>query len=902
MKINYKGIARVGSDQGIADGWLEEAINVRHRDGKFTARGTMTKLYDISTDKYDKIWLHDQDDIYNFIGYVKSTGQLYKINMETGAEELVASLTVGIDVNVVFIKRFMIITGDKTTLTYLFYEGAYVLVSKPPVPVVKLEAVNQEYIESDTTSMSADSIRGNYYKEVNKQSSKYGKQTGGMMYRIAYRMFDGSYILHTLPRFLDLGIEMGIRGVNNTGSGYRFTFCVSNVQVTINPSDFIGINSNIFTDVEVFASKCCNLFDISKDAIDDDTISDAENAGTIVSSATNEELSVIDTVLDDDFKNLVKSGNWYKIYEKRVEDIQAQAASFTEILNDSLINQKGLKDYYQDYANREALTVDQFSHHTVAGSKGYVYNDRLLLGDIRTVFGQYPVDMQALTDKGSNIYAQQRKGPISVVAADIGLTTYDVLTLSDVVQSSGTVVFEFTIDVPGKRIKAYREVTNQPFYIKTDNSYYYFVLPEIVGYPDSRASKMRLLFYDTLHTRYIDVASFSLTKSSNDNFAFYHEAVSITESTETSGIYSPQTPFRYILVSIDTSTFSNKVVTLSETEDYIDSNRIQASELQNPLYFPAENSYQVGTGTILGMAANTEPLSQGQFGEYPLAVFTTKGIWTMLQGSGDVLFQSILPLNGEVVTDSDQIIPLSVGVAYRSARGLFLLSGREVKNISEMLLGPVNSILQADSHYQYFLNHANLVQLVTYLSSVDAKTYLSGARLGFDKVNNELLVTNSSYAYSYVFSFESQYWYKISNSFDLLINAYPKLLVRNSYGVYSLSDETFDNPVQVLLTTRPVKLTDNSFKLIRGAIQRCQLNTTDKTFAAFYMFASNDLRKWQFMTGNDRKEGYVTDIRISRAQTKAKYFIFILAGSLEENSMINDIEIDFDPVLQSKLR
>jgi hypothetical protein len=117
-----------------------------------------------------------------------------------------------------------------------------------------------------------------------------------------------------------------------------------------------------------------------------------------------------------------------------------------------------------------------------------------------------------------------------------------------------------------------------------------------------------------------------------------------------------------------------------------------------------------------------------------------------------------------------------------------------------------------------------------------------------------------------------------------------------------MSDETFDSPVQVLLTTRPVKLTGNSFKLIRGAIQRCQLNTTDETFAAFYMFASNDLRKWQFMTGNDRKEGYVTDIRISRAQTKAKYFIFILAGSLEENSMINDIEIDFDPVLQSKLR
>lgn len=903
-KITYKGIARAGSDQQVQDGYLEEAINTRHREGKLTARGKITKLYELPSNTYDKIWLHDQDDIYNFIGYVKSTGQLQMINMETGAEPFITLLSPGEDANVLFIKRFMIVISELRTLTYLFYEGAYVSISKPPVPVIQVEAINQEMIYSDDNEVSdlAESIRGYYYKNVNKQSSKYSKQTGGMMYRIAYRMFDGSYIMHTLPRFLDLGIEMAITG-DGSHSGYRFVFSVANVQVTINPSNFTGINPNIFTDVMIFASKCCNLFDISEDAIDDDTISDADDAGTIMHSDQVVGLSLIDTIVDEDFKNMIKSGSWYRIYQKSIEDIQKESDSFSEVLDSTLFNQDGMQDYYQDYANRETLPVDQFSHHKISGTRGFAYNDRLLLGDIRTVFGQYPISLQELTNTTTNTYAQQRKGVNSVTATAFDtLTTNNILTLEGVTRSNCKMVFEFTIDIPGKKIKVYKEMTNQPFYIKTDNSYYYFVLPEVIGYPDSRASKVRLLYYDESNTRYIEVGSFSLTKSSNNNFSFYHEPVSITESTETSGIYSPQTPFKFILVSIATSTFSSKVVTLSETEDYIDSNRVQASELQNPIFFPSKNSYQVGTGRILALAANTEPLSTGQFGEYPLAVFTSKGIWTLLQGSGDVLFSNILPLNGEVPSNPDQITPLSVGVVYSTERGLYLISGREVKNLSEVLTGQVNLHLQANAHYQYFLNHDNIVQLLPYLSQIDAKMYISGAKVGYDKLNNELIVTNFDQSYSYVYSFESGYWYKTTDRFRLLVNAYPKLLGVNDSGIHSLSDEDFTGSVQVLLTTRPIKLTDDSFKLIRRSVQRCQLNTTDGKFAAFYMFASNDLRKWQLITGNDRKEGYVTDIMISRAHTKAKYFIFVLTGDLEENSMINDIDVEFDPVLQNRLR
>ncbi|NOR75850.1 MAG: hypothetical protein GQ525_11900 [Draconibacterium sp.] len=46
------------------------------------------------------------------------------------------------------------------------------------------------------------------------------------------------------------------------------------------------------------------------------------------------------------------------------------------------------------------------------------------------------------------------------------------------------------------------------------------------------------------------------------------------------------------------------------------------------------------------------------------------------------------------------------------------------------------------------------------LSTVNAKTYVEDALIGFNKQNNELLVTNENYNYSYVYSFDSTLWRK----------------------------------------------------------------------------------------------------------------------------------------------
>ncbi|MCF8299346.1 MAG: hypothetical protein K9J13_17490 [Saprospiraceae bacterium] len=327
----------------------------------------------------------------------------------------------------------------------------------------------------------------------------------------------------------------------------------------------------------------------------------------------------------------------------------------------------------------------------------------------------------------------------------------------------------------------------------------------------------------------------------------------------------------------------------------------------------------------------------------PLQVFTTKGIWTLFQGTGDVLFSATKPLNGEVAKNKDQIISTGTGVTYSTDRGLYLIEGRKVTDLTKLLKGMPNTHIQAVDNYTLRLNHISLVEIVDNLSTIDAKDYILGSncRISFDKRNNELLVTNyrlagildddadadilSKYGlntegydlnYSYVFSFESGYWHKKSNAYRILINNYPELLCQredsSDDGIFSLSQENYVNNISTVLSTRPWKLdSEANFTLLHRAVQHMEITTKDSVYAGFYVFGSNDLHTWQLLTGSDRKTGEITDILLTKTHCKVKYYIFLFAANLKlydtvnskkiDNS-INTLDIQFYHKLMSKIR
>jgi hypothetical protein len=237
--------------------------------------------------------------------------------------------------------------------------------------------------------------------------------------------------------------------------------------------------------------------------------------------------------------------------------------------------------------------------------------------------------------------------------------------------------------------------------------------------------------------------------------------------------------------------------------------------------------------------------------------------------------------------------------------------------LTQLSKGLPNLDIQGVENYSFRLNHISLVQLIDNLSIVDVKNYILLSRIGFDKKNNELLVTNNTYNYSYVFSFESGFWHKISESYRVLINFYPELLVlrenSSADGVYSVSVDSNETTVKsVMLTTRPCKLDGEvDFTLLHRAIQRCEIETKDSVYAGFYVFGSNDLITWQLMTGSDRKTGKITDIFLTRTHLKVKYYVFLFAAELklydvteasDINNSINTLDIQFYHKLTSKIR
>ena len=892
-RINYKGMARSVSNEQIADGWVDELVNLRHKAGKLQPVGNPTKVFSFIEESgsvvvFNRAWKHDQDNISNFIGQDADYG-LYLTDYESGTRTLIKAYS-GV-VQIEFLKRFMIVVYNGGMDTFIWKDGSYSLVQSPNTPKVDY-IVNTKDVQLDpalgdgSSPPLPDTLLGKYFDSLNTQS-KNNYHTGGIMIRVALRLYDGSYVLHSVPEFINLGLAMyflpeGFLGIVGQIS---IEYSVSKISAVFKKSLYEDIDTDIYTHVVIFACKNEELYEVSDKYITAEAITTIEDA---FPAKTN--FSSIYEDVNSAFKNIVDSPAWYKVHETLISDIQDSVSTLTEVID--------MSDFYQDYATREVLQVDQFSHSTIYATDTYNYNSRLLLSNVTTKFGDY------------------KYFPLLPAEADDKAQ----VPTGFVFEEDFAVKLLVTLTTDSGEIKKLIDVGTRPFFRNsTDPSYptwrIFTLANSVLGYPDSRATSITIFVQKS--GVWYDIGSVKLKKSVYGNFSYYHSSSFVLDpdTADMEIIFLDKyvaTANNFGMLTFATNFTTEELAgaapeTIYLTDSYIDYNRIQASEVNNPFFFPAENSYQVGTGKIISVATNTEPLSQGQFGEYPLIVFTTKGIWTLYQGTGDVLFAKVQPMNGEVAKNKEQIVSVGVGVTYTTEQGLFLISGSNVQKLTELLQGNPNTDLQAVANYTFRLNHTSLVQFTNVLSQIDAVLYMQEAQIGYDQNNKELLVTNSNYGYSYVYSFRSQYWHKINKSFRVLINVYPELYVfienSSNEGIFNISDEDFSTPISTLITTRPLKLnTEEDFIVLHRAIQRCEIETASSMYAGFYVFGSNDLLTWQFLQGNDRKTGEITDIMLTRSHLKVKYFIFVFASTMNEKNAVNEVDVQFYSKLNNKIR
>ena len=307
---------------------------------------------------------------------------------------------------------------------------------------------------------------------------------------------------------------------------------------------------------------------------------------------------------------------------------------------------------------------------------------------------------------------------------------------------------------------------------------------------------------------------------------------------------------------------------------------MKVSNVDNPFYFPTAQTYKF-IGEIKCLANNAEAISTGQFGQYPLFVFTTEGIWAMaVDTSGQGAYVSQSPFSREVCNGG--VCPVSGGVVFTTDRGVMAISGGQVTELSAPLDGLENLMFSETRLFDLVFNKAGK-QLI-YPAPI--REYIQGAKLAYNYLHNEIILSNINKGYSYVYSLTNQEWSIIGTTFDVVTNRYPELVVYNNTLQKKYEFIEGDDKVPVVAITRPVKVNTLDFKRLRQAALRC-------TFLGslnFYILGSNDGANFVCITGkeypskngDESVEVWRRDLITSMSRSKQyKYIAIAVAGIMK---------------------
>lgn len=248
------------------------------------------------------------------------------------------------------------------------------------------------------------------------------------------------------------------------------------------------------------------------------------------------------------------------------------------------------------------------------------------------------------------------------------------------------------------------------------------------------------------------------------------------------------------------------------------------SEVNNPWVFRSEGYHMVGDGNILAMSTQTVALSQGQFGTYPLIVFTDEGLWGLsVKATG--IYGNADPFSREVCINANSVVQTDGAVYFVSKKGLMRIVGSQVVCVTEQMQGKVRntidlSIPDTSPDYEDKNLHEFNDMLHQCEESVGFCKFLESSSLimAYDYVDGRILITCASEAVSplgwaYVYSLKDGSVSRVEDAkaIKCAVTDYPDTLLQAQDGkVYSLYNKKREEEVSGrkigLLLTRPMKL------------------------------------------------------------------------------------------------
>lgn len=760
----------------------------------------------------------------------------------------------------------LIIVTTKRMSYLLFKDGNYeYLGEKPPFLPISF-GLDGEFVLTDKEAMeNPDRLKegenGYVFTEANKEYinsflkakiSMFIKENSidknRFMYpffiRYAYRLYDGSLYMHSSPILMipSSGITpFALFSIIDGKYNYQLSAITSKIDYAIqNINPQLARWGDIIKSIDVFISEPIYTYDYNGEI----------SGGEIVDVNNYPDFSLCK--LDFIYPNEYVKYSYYEVLSAYLNEVNIPSGRY--ILPKLSINDKirGTSLFYKisslnfseittsarkelpidEYALntlqvREQMNDEYMSHDTLIPEYTYSYNSRLNIANLkRSLFDGFPLSSMVNFSEGKFAEAE--------------------------------VSYSFQVNVFIKEGDKEIVVSSSDVISLSDNIFFLY-------YPNTNAYRAVISKY--LYLGETQYATVQLTPHSLLNGSFYFDAFSTLSWSATKPNFE---------VSAD------KTVQMP--------NKLFTSEVNNPFYFPLAGINTIGIGTIKGITSTTRAISQGQFGQFPLLVFSTDGIWAM-EVSAEGLYSTRQPMSRDICSLPESITQLDGAIVFISEKGVMMLTTDEASPISTVLDGP--SIIP--DNIKKLSDIAAMESMMEIMEQVPFEEYIKNARIAYDYPNSRLYVSNPEKPYFYVYM--SDNWATAKGQITGITVDYPdSYLQMADNSVIRLSDKTdFTDTRQQkgLILTRAIKLGDDMLKTVNTLIARGSL---PKTAISMVLYASVD-GVFFFPIGS------VIGNHLSRlCGTPYKYFRILAVTNLNRQQSLSAISVYFTPKWRNKPR
>ena len=336
----------------------------------------------------------------------------------------------------------------------------------------------------------------------------------------------------------------------------------------------------------------------------------------------------------------------------------------------------------------------------------------------------------------------------------------------------------------------------------------------------------------------------------------------------------------------------------TENRNYTEPDTIWASAMNNPFAFLADGRIDF-PARIVGMASATKALSEGQFGQFPLYVFTEEGSWALpVSETGDFLTSA--PLSRDVALSADSIIPIEQAVIFVTSQGVMALSGSQILNISPNMNGehyvPTQEIIGILDGIDAYLPYRG-----AYTDDLPFLTFVSECKATFDYVGQRVIFFRGDSPYQYVYMLATQTWHKMSvaglgYSFKGALNSYPDCYVTAQdaqSGKYRVKNMSVSYDPSIVQSTLPGLIITRAFdlgepdirKVIRNLRIRGQFNRGDVKYVLMGSFDGVNWRRLNSLRGGSYK-----------------LFRIALICTMAPTERVSWIDVDYETRFTNRLR